>query len=56
MTTLYIGKFLWGAITPSDDIASLHWLDPFELEQNDIMEEHRELFLKLLSYLEKDKK
>lgn len=57
MTTLFIGKFMWGAIQPSDDIASLHWLDPFEIDiENEVMEEHRELFVKLITYLDKDKK
>ena len=57
MTTLFCAKYLWGAIQPSDDIFSLHWLHPFEIDvETEIMEEHRELFLKLLEYLNKIKK
>ena len=57
MTTLFIGKFMWGAIQPSDDIEQLAWINPFEIDiENDVMEEHRELFVKLITYLEKDKK
>jgi len=48
MTTLFIGKFMWGAITPSDDIASLHWVNPAEININtDVMVEHRDLFAKV---------
>ena len=28
MTTLFLGKFIFGTCKPSDDIASLHWLNP----------------------------
>jgi bifunctional NMN adenylyltransferase/nudix hydrolase len=48
MTTLFIGKFMWGAITPSDDIASLHWVYPRDINiETDVMIEHRELFVKI---------
>ena len=54
MTTLFLGKFIFGTCKPSDDIASLHWLNPFEIDiEKDIMEEHRELFKKLLIHLDK---
>lgn len=52
MTTLYIGKFVMGRITPSDDIAELAWLNPSEINiERDIMVEHQELFTKLINYL-----
>lgn len=54
MTTLFIGKFLWGAINPSDDIASLHWVAIENINpETDIMVEHRELFVKLVAHLNK---
>lgn len=56
MTTLYLGKFVMGRIEPSDDIASLHWVDPFDVDiETEVMEEHRVLFTKLIKYLENDK-
>lgn len=54
MTTLFISKFLWGRIEPSDDIFSLHWVEPSTLKESDIMEEHRELFKNLLDYLKRN--
>ncbi len=52
MTTLFIGKFVFGSIQPSDDIESLHWLFPAEISNTDVMEEHSNLFLKLVSYMD----
>ena len=52
MTTLFIGKFLWGNAKPSDDIADLKWVMPDKINvETDIMPEHRELFSKLINYL-----
>jgi bifunctional NMN adenylyltransferase/nudix hydrolase len=53
MTTLFIGKFLWGRIEPSDDIASLHWINPFDVELKEIMPEHQSLFESLIRFLHK---
>jgi bifunctional NMN adenylyltransferase/nudix hydrolase len=54
MTTLFVGKFLYGAIRPSDDIASLHWLEPSEIDiDTDIMPEHQHLFADLRNFLDK---
>lgn len=55
MTTLFIGKFLWGKVEASDDIASLHWLNPKTIKRDDIMIEHQELFDKLIDFLDKRK-
>ena len=56
MTTLFLGKFLWGAIQPSDDIASLHWLDPNTINhETDVMPEHQHLFVQLLVHLHQNK-
>ncbi len=53
MTTLFIGKFVFGRIQPSDDIASLHWVNPAEINiSQDVMIEHQELFKQLLTYIE----
>lgn len=51
MTTLFIGKFMWGAIQPSDDISVLAWIDMEKLInmkddgslKDFVMEEHLEL-------------
>jgi bifunctional NMN adenylyltransferase/nudix hydrolase len=52
ITTLFAGKFLWGAIKPSDDIASLHWVYPSDIDiDKDIMPEHQDLFADLLNFL-----
>lgn len=54
MTTLFLGKFLWGAIKPSDDIASLHWVNPADINiEKDVMPEHKELFVKLIDFIAK---
>lgn len=54
MTTLFLGKFVYGAIQPSDDIESLHWVNGNELSVNDIMPEHQELFVKLGEYMQRN--
>lgn len=54
MTTLYLGKFIFGRINPSDDIASLHWVYPTEIDiEKDLMPEHQDLFKKLLVFMVK---
>ncbi len=51
MTTLFIGKFLFGNIKATDDIESLHWVHISEINvDTDIMPEHRELYVKLMQY------
>lgn len=57
MTTFFAGKFIFGSIQPSDDIASLHWVYPSDVDiDKDIMPEHQDLFADLLLFLEKNKK
>ena len=52
MTTLYLGEFVGGTIEPNDDIVYLHWVNPTEIDvENDIMEEHKTLMVKLLTTL-----
>lgn len=52
MTTLFIGKFMWGSIQPTDDIELLAWIDPATIDiKKDIMVEHQELFNLLINYL-----
>lgn len=56
MTTLFIGKFVMGRINPSDDIESLSWVNPDDIDvTRDIMIEHQELFELLLNYIGKNK-
>ncbi len=56
MTTLFIGKFLWGRLEPSDDIESLHWVQPKDINvDRDIMAEHRDLYANLCVYMAKNK-
>ncbi len=52
MTTLFMGKFMFGSINPSDDIASLHWIDVTEFSSiamidKLVMPEHCHLMDKL---------
>ncbi len=51
MTTLFIGKFIYGKIEASDDIETLNWVYPDKVNSASIMPEHRELFIKLKEYL-----
>lgn len=51
MTTLYLGRFVYGRIEPSDDIASLHWVYPKDITIMDIMPEHQELYRSLITYM-----
>jgi bifunctional NMN adenylyltransferase/nudix hydrolase len=52
MTTLFIGKFMWGQVKPTDDIAELAWAYAEDLDvEKDIMPEHRDMFLILKTYL-----
>lgn len=52
MTTLFVGKFIYGSVIPSDDIAVLEWknIDDINIE-TDIMPEHKELFEKAITFL-----
>lgn len=52
-TTLYMGKYIFGSIKPSDDISELKWFDidtflDFDNIQIHIMPEHRELMSALM--------
>jgi len=51
-TTLFLGKFMFGSIQPSDDIAELAWLSSDDITVDNIMDEHQELFIVLKNYLE----
>lgn len=52
MTTLFCGKFIFGSITPSDDIEQLAWVYPKDINiENDIMSEHQDLFSDLIKFL-----
>ena len=56
MTTLFLGKFMWGNAKPSDDIAVLDWLNPEDINpEKDIMLEHRELFIKMIEFMKAQK-
>lgn len=56
MTTLFLGKFMWGNAKPSDDIAVLTWLKPENIDvEKDVMVEHRELFVKLIEFIKNQK-
>ena len=44
MTTLFTCKYLWGGISPSDDIQELKWFDISELRSEMFMVEHQKLF------------
>ena len=56
MTTLFIGKFIFGGIQPSDDIEQLAWktidcFDTREKIENSVMPEHVELMVKLIDQI-----
>lgn len=53
MSTLFIGKFMFGRAEASDDIEILKWIDKDDINENMIMDEHKPLFIKLLNYLDK---
>lgn len=56
MTTLFIGKYIFGNIKPTDDIAVLEWVNPRKIDvDKDIMEEHRFLFRKLIDFIDNNK-
>ena len=44
MTTLFSCKYLWGSITPNDDISELKWFNISDLKSDIFMAEHQELF------------
>jgi bifunctional NMN adenylyltransferase/nudix hydrolase len=57
MTTLFVGKFIFGSPTPTDDVCELKWYDIIELDTKNnngsladiIMEEHLELMNSFLN-------
>lgn len=56
ISTLFLGKFIFGPIKPSDDIDTLRWFNIEELDSinkiNDlIMEEHIPSMIKLMEYI-----
>lgn len=61
MTTLFIGKFIFGAINPSDDIAMLAWVDVSQIItlkdnlESFIMLEHVPLMKELLRQINNNK-
>ncbi len=55
MTTLFIGKFIFGNPKGNDDIESLHWVYPEDINiDSDIMPVHRQLYAKLFNYISKN--
>ena len=54
MTTLFVGKFIFGSVRPSDDIAVLDWKRVKDIKvERDIMPEHQELFKMAVLFLQK---
>ena len=56
MTTLFIGKFMFGAINPSDDIIALKWFDiEYFRDHSELSElivpEHLDMMYRLLAYI-----
>lgn len=59
MTTLFLAPFFQGRPTPSDDIEQLEWFDIHKLTNyrflhNNIMEEHVDMMIKLVSKIYKE--
>jgi bifunctional NMN adenylyltransferase/nudix hydrolase len=54
MTTLFLATYSYGFVKPTDDIEALEWVKPFEIDvDTEIMLEHRGLYKKLLTHLQK---
>ena len=58
MTTLFIGKFMWGSAKPTDDIEYLEFInvssfDTIDKIKNLIMPEHIELMIILIDKIKK---
>lgn len=51
MTSLFIGKFQFGRITPSDNISELKWINISDINLDDIMPEHVDLMGVLIDKL-----
>ena len=47
MTSVYSCKYLWGNISPSDDIMELKWFQLNEINEEILMNEHKPIFEKL---------
>ncbi len=54
MTTLFITRYLWGPLTPGDDIDEAKWFDLKDFKVNKLVEEHRPLMEMVLVHLEKE--
>jgi bifunctional NMN adenylyltransferase/nudix hydrolase len=52
LTSLFVGKFIYGRITPSDSISELRWFDIDGFNIDNIMPEHKDL---MITFLEKIK-
>lgn len=52
LTTLFLGKFVFGSVKPSDDIETLAWIDANLIDDdfisNQVMPEHREMMIELI--------
>ena len=54
ITTLFLGKFIFGINKLTNDNAELKWVNPFEIDiETEVMEEYQELYKKLLVMLDK---
>ena len=50
MTTLFLGKLIFGHVKPTDDIEELKWVSPTNINvEKDIMPEHQNLFKILMT-------
>lgn len=54
VTTLFITRYLWGPLTPGDDIDEAKWFDLKDFKVNTLVEEHRPLMEMILTHLNKE--
>lgn len=54
VTTLFITKYLWGPLTPGDDLSEAKWFDLKDFNMETLVEGHRPLMQMILTHLEKE--
>ena len=54
VTTLFITRYLWGPLTPGDDIDEAKWFRLDDFKMNTLVEEHRPLMEMVFVHLEKE--
>ncbi len=53
MTTIFVAKYLWGTISPGDDLDAVNWFN-LDFKMENLIVEHRPLMEMVLTHLEKE--